>query len=241
VTKTSVTSNLLPSHPARYTKTIVERGAYFLKKYKATDVIDIFAGTGERIATLTDYGWNGEIYAVEIQRKWAIQAPVCVDMHTGDAESLPYRDNAFAAGFTSVTYGNRMADKHRARDKSKRNTYTHVYGEPLELENTGTMHFTGKRKSSMNYCIKTKRCYIELRRILDEDAIFILNVSDHIRKGKRIRTTLWHRLTLQSLGFEVIEEERVYTPRLRQGANHDKRVAYESIIVFRLNKSTKAV
>lgn len=223
-------------HPARYTPSVVEVAADVLKRYGAIDTIDVFAGTCERIVALHDHGWNGDIYANEIQRRWAMQAPASVHVTIGDAERLPYESNRFSSAFTSVVYGNRMSDHHRAKDGSRRNTYTHAYGEELDVENTGRMQFTGKRQSSLQYATKHKRCYIELRRVLADGAIFVLNVSNHIRKGSVVRTTLWHVLALKSLGFEVIEWHRIETPRLRYGANGEKRVKYENVVVFRLNK-----
>jgi hypothetical protein len=100
------------------------------------------------------------------------------------------------------------------------------------------MQFTGKRKSSLAYATKHKRCYVEMRRVLAPGRIVILNVSDHIRKGRVVRTTLWHVLAMKSLGFEVVEWHRVETPRNRYGANGDKRVKYENVVVFRKTANT---
>jgi tRNA G10 N-methylase Trm11 len=228
-------------HPAKYTKGFAERFAEILVRHGARNVIDPFAGVGG-LVEVRDFGYDGVIWLNELEREWAMQTPnddpywsevyVCV----GDAESMYFDDNEFDAAVTSVTYGNRMADHHDAKDGSRRNTYKHALERDLTPGNTGAMHFGTTRKTRFDYCTKHKRCYVELRRVLADGRIFVLNVSDHIRKGRRMRVALWHRLCLQSLGFEVIEEQRVATPRNRQGANGDKRVEYESIIVFRLRK-----
>jgi tRNA G10 N-methylase Trm11 len=230
-------------HPAKYSKGFAKRFAEILVKYGCRHILDPFAGVGG-IVEVHDHGYTGTIVCNEIEEEWALDIlrrnewRACgLSVHIGDAESLPlFWTSWFDAAVTSVTYGNRMADHHDAKDGSRRNTYKHALERDLTPGNTGAMHFGTTRKTRFDYCTKHKRCYIELRRVLVDGAIFVLNVSDHIRKGRRMRVTLWHRLCLQSLGFEVIEEQRVATPRNRQGANGDKRVEYESIIVFRLNK-----
>jgi hypothetical protein len=224
-------------HPAKYSKGFAKRFAEILVRHDRHSVIDPFAGVGG-LVDIRNHGYDGLIFLNELEREWLDMTPLSyhVFLNVGDAASLPFESNAFDSACTSVTYGNRMADHHRARDTSRRNTYTHAIGRDLTPGNTGAMHFGSTRKSRLSYCTKSKRCYVELRRVLADNAIFVLNVSDHIRHGRRMRVTLWHIRCLTSIGFEMIERVDVPTQRNRQGANGDKRVAYESIVVFRLNK-----
>jgi hypothetical protein len=220
-------------HPAPYHPKFLKEFASILGD--APNVIDVFGGIG-RIADLHKHGYTGCIFANELEECWSKQIPDNVVTTIGDSAHLPYPDTTFYSACTSCTYGNRMGDHHNAKDGSKRNTYTHCKGEPLEDGNTGKMQFTGRRKSSLEYCVKHKAIWLEQLRVLKDGATFILNVKDHIRGGKRVRVTLWHRLCLQSLGYELVEHRKVEAPGNRQGANGEKRIPYESILIFRVHK-----
>ena len=74
--------------------------------------------------------------------------------------------------------------------------------------------------------------------MLDNRGRFILNISDHIRKGKVVPVAEWHKETLENLGFSMEYLISVETPRHRFGANNDVRVVFEHIMVFRLDKRT---
>lgn len=214
-------------HPAKYTDRFLPEFAWHLAGRNR--VIDPMGGVG-KLGGIKAHGFDGQVYINELEPEWAVQAPWWCHVTVGDAARLPYLDDYFDGGCTSPTYGNRMADHHNARDGSRRNTYTHAIGRRLQDGNTGAMHW------GRDYCEKHKAIWTELKRVLRDGAVFILNISDHIRRGRRVRVTLWHILCLQSLGFEMVEHRRVPTPRLRYGANGEKRIPYESILVFRLHK-----
>lgn len=216
-------------HPAKFTDTILQLLADILNRYAIRFFLDPFAGVC-KVHEVRRYGWAGYIHCGEMEPEWAVQGLGKVTITVGDSQHLPYLDGMVPCIVTSITYGNRMADKHKARDKSKRNTYTHTIGRQLTPGNTGAMNWGN------DYRAKHVACYMEFVRVLADGKLLILNVSDHIREGRRVRVTLWHILTLKRLGFEVLEHHRVPTPRNRQGANGDKRVPYESVIAFRLHK-----
>lgn len=212
-------------HPAKYTDDFIP---IFADKLKGREsVLDIFAGTC-KIANIKDYGFKGKIYCNEIEPEWAEMGLGKVDsVNVGDAEHLPYKDDFFEAICTSPTYGNRMADHYEAKDGSKRNTYRHSIGRPLDEENTGRMQWGKKYKE------KHKRVWAEAYRVLKTGGILILNIKNHIRKGEEMDVAGWQKETLLSTGFSLTEEIRVPVKGLGFGANADKRVGHEEILIFR--------
>lgn len=125
------------------------------------------------------------------------------------------------------TYGNRMADHFNAKDDSRRITYKHYLGRPLNERNSGRMQW------GMKYRAIHTDVYHECARVLRDDGLFVLNMSNHIRKGEIVDVTGWHIHCLTELGFGVLEHRKIDTPRMGFGQNGKLRVPYESIIVFR--------
>jgi len=136
-----------------------------------------------------------------------------------------FENNSIDAICTSPTYGNRMADSHNAKDASKRITYTHMIGHKLSEGNTGGMQWGEKYRN------KHSDCYKEFNRILKNGGLCIVNISNHIRNGEEIDVVAWHKSELSKL-FRFKEEKKITTPRMGFGQNADKRVHYESILVF---------
>lgn len=181
-------------------------------------VLDPFAGSGkvhslERIVSI----------GIDIESDY-------VAMHEGnslgDATRLPYNGPCFDMVITSPTFGNRMADHHLALDGSKRHTYTHTIGHPLQDNNSGRMQWGTK------YRELHVKAWTEAIRVLVPGGRLILNMSDHVRKGKIMRVTSWHVQVLVELGLDVLSFVQVPTPRMRHGANHNLRCEYESVITF---------
>jgi archaeosine-15-forming tRNA-guanine transglycosylase len=73
----------------------------------------------------------------------------------------------------------------------------------------------------------------EIGRVLSNRGIFVLNVSNHIRKGVEIPVVEWHRDTLLAMGFTIERSIEVPTARLRYGANRATRVGYEHVMCLR--------
>ena len=208
-------------HPAKFNDAILAA----MNRALPTEgrILDPFAGTGRihELATETRSTWG-----VEIESTWA-------DMHyrtlRGDALTLPWIDNTFAAIATSPTYGNRMADKYDGRDGSKRNTYRVALGQDLQPGNSGAMQWGDEYREFH------AKAWTEARRVLKRGGVLVLNMKDHIRKGERQYVTNWHVVHLQTvLGFHEVRAERIPTRGLAFGANHGARVDYEEVVTLLL-------
>lgn len=214
----------LTRHPAKFTNRFMPVFAELLKGYPAA--LDPMAGTC-KLAQIWDHGYEGRIYCNELEPEWALQADERVWLTIGDARQMPYASGSIPAICTSPTYATRMADHHEAKDASRRNTYTHSLGRPLTKGNTGNMNWGD------TYRATHQLIWQECHRVLADGGLFILNISDHIRKGKIIPVTDWHIETLLEYEFVLVEHRKVETPRLRHGANSALRVPFESIVVMR--------
>lgn len=208
-------------HPAKFSDAIMRIIAGTCVDYGITHVLDPFAGTG-RIHQLQSMGITTE--GIEIEPEWANMHP---STKVGDARHTFYPDDHWQAVITSPTYGNRLADSHNAKDGSRRYSYTHTLGRKLHPANSGTLQWGDEYKHFHT------QAWLEARRILKPDGYMMLNISNHIRKGKEMPVTEWHVGMLGSIGFVIAEWMRAETPRLRFGQNHQKRVEYESVILFR--------
>ena len=214
-----------PKHPAVYTDKFIP--IFADKLNGCSNVYDPFAGTG-KIALIKEYGFSGEIYCCEIEPEWTRQFDGVDFWFIGDSAGTKFLpENKFDAICTSPTYGNRMADHFNAKDSSKRITYRHFLGHPLKEENTGRMQWGEK------YQNKHIEIYNELSRVLKVGGKFILNISDHIRKGEIVNVSDWHKNTLIRLGFNVIDDLKIETPRMGFGQNRKLRVSHERIIELR--------
>jgi len=209
-------------HPARFSKALLPLLAAYLRA--GWLVLDPFAGVGG----LARLGFTGARFVLnEIEWNVITQAQGKCRV-VGNALHLPFADETFDAVVTSPTYGNRMADHHCARDASRRNTYYHAFGGVLHADNTGLLHFGAA------YCERHVRAWGEAVRVLKRGGRFVLNVSDHIRGGRRVYVAKWHLDTLRGMGLTLCACHTVKTPRLRWGANRHLRCAAEYIFV--LNK-----
>ncbi len=227
----------MTNHPAQYTNRILE-----LMQELATGItgiaLDPFAGVGNIHKIAHD---KLRTVGVELEEEWAGQHP---DTIRGDATRLPFPQHAFDAVFTSPVYGNRMSDCHNAterckrclgngcdncdqkgRNEYKRLTYTHRLGRKLTEGNAGAMQW-GKQYRDLH-----GKAWQEAVRVLKPKGIFVLNISDHIRKGLVMPVTAFHTATLAQLGIEWKYRIPVETPRMRYGQNHELRVGHEDIYV----------
>lgn len=208
-------------HPARYSPQLFE----IFKELLAgkARVLDPMAGTGVRLLDLCPHACLNEL-----EYPWACQTRRGV---VGDALRLPYPTGYFEMVINSPTYANRMGDTFTDKQpekKYKRNTYTHALGRKLSPNNSGGMQW-GEKYRQFHVS-----AWGEVVRVLADGCVFVLNISDHVRAGKRIPVAAWHRdLLVTQFPFTLVQTHEVTTPRNRQGQNHEARVACEYIYVFK--------
>jgi hypothetical protein len=233
------------THPAKFSKQVLNRFRELLAEHAWTSpVLDPFAGVGKL----------GDIFpdaiGLEIEPRWAAMGATRMKVEVGDATAMRFPDATFGLVITSPSYGNRLADSHNAKDPCKkcdgsglhegkpcrfcrgkglshRNTYTHHLGEPLQRNNTGGMQW-GSEYRRIHLA-----AWAETVRVMQPMAPLFLNVSDHIRAGRRMKVSAWHVRTLLGLGLSFEDVVPVATDRLREGANHDLRVDSEWVFVLR--------
>ena len=207
----------MASHPAKFSDSILE----VLDRLIPQDavVLDPFAGVG-KIHTL-----GRRSIGLEIEPEWATQAEGRTIV--GDALRLPIRDAVVPCVATSPTYGNRMADHHNAKDGSRRMTYTHVLGRTLNRASSATLQW-GEAYRKFH-----EDAWREVYRVLQPNGLFLLNVSNHIRKGQEIPVSEWHLATAVELNFNLESAIKISTPRMRRGENHQLRVEHENVYVLR--------
>ena len=207
-----------PAHPAKYTDALRLTMAQMLKGRRR--ILDPFGGTG-KVFLLEAWLPDAQIEAVEIEPEWAAINPRTTH---GNALDLPWGDGYFDAVCTSPTYGNHMADQSiMATAKYRANL-----GRKLHPDNSGACSW-GPQYRSLHIAAWT-----EARRVLQVGGVFVLNIKNHIRGGVVQPVTEWHVDTLQALGFRMLQHERINTPSMRYGRNSDKRVEYESVVLFEL-------
>lgn len=227
-------------HPAQYTPAVLEAFQTALRGVSGK-VLDPFAGMGNihslQTDTLTTFG-------IEIEPEWAGQHPRTI---LGSALTLPFANNSFDAVATSPVYGNRMSDSHNAQERCKacaeqgcdkcdwsgkrsykRMTYTHTLGRVLHDDNAGVLQW-GPRYKEFH-----REAWAETIRVLKPGGLFVLNCSDHIRRGKIMPVTAWHVSHLTTMGIEWGYRVEVPTPRMRYGQNAHLRVGHEDVFVGRL-------
>lgn len=250
----------MTAHPAKFSAPIVVKIRELLAEYlpRPAVILDPFAGVGG-VHHLAVPGSRWTV-GVEIEREWASQHPGTL---VGDSRFLPFAGRSFDAIVTSCTYGNRMADHHNAQERCKpckgtgeaevmapgglvlgkiacpkcegegrraykRLTYRHQLDRELTPGNSGGMQW-GESYRELHRAV-----YAECRRVVVDGGLFVLNVSNHIRKRNEVDVTSWHLEALRRKGFpEVVAVERVETARMGFGANREARVPFETVAVLR--------
>lgn len=206
-----------PRHPAKFPEPIL---AKLDQLVPAGEILDPFAGVG-RIHQLERA--DRRTWAIEIEAGFIVPHPRTI---RGNALRLPFAAHTFDAIVTSPTYGNRMADRYDGRDGTTRATYRIALGETLHRDNSGAMQWGDE------YRAFHLAAYFEAARVLRPGGLFVVNVKDHVRGGRRQHVVDWHARTLERwLLAELVARVDVAAAGLRYGANHDARLDHETILV----------
>lgn len=202
-------------HPAKFTDEIIEAAAPYLEGYE--NVLDPFAGTG------LVHQLPNRTVGLEIEPEWAEMHPGTV---VGDALNPPFEFHSFDAVFTSPTYGNRFADHHKAKDGSRRRSYTHDLGRTLHENNSGTLHW-GEEYRKFH-----RAAWWQVTYLVRPGGRFVLNVKNHIRKKKEQPVVEWHLTEIIQRGWTLAHIKPIPAKGMRYGENHQARVDHEFLLVF---------
>jgi tRNA G10 N-methylase Trm11 len=207
-------------HPAKFSDNILD----VIKEYVRPEwiILDPMSGTGKLNKIIN----NNNLVLNEIEYEWAMQGKPS-QIINGNALYLPFKDKSFDCIITSCTYGNRLADHHVAKDGSKRISYFHNLGKILHRDNSGQMQYGNQYKTFH------KVAWEESNRVLRNNGIFILNVSNHIRNKKEVYVSEWHLDFIKNLGYSLIEHKKINTHRLKYGSNSDQRVEHENLFIMK--------
>ncbi len=239
-------------HPALFSRELLQPLADTIRGRQS--VVDPFAGTG-RIHVIADLAGVERSTGIEIEPEWAnstiFPGPDRTQIIGDSLRILPtFHAGTFDAVLTSPAYANRMADAHEAKDAckrcrgsgmdgvgecklckgkglSRRNTYRHRLGRQLSDNSTGGLQW------GLEYQELHRAIWLASADVLASGGSFIVNCSNHIRRGHLIDVCGWHRDTLVGIGLIPVDVIHVTTRRQRHGANGDVRVDSEQIIVCR--------
>ena len=178
---------------------------------------------------------------VEIEKPWADQEDRTIH---GDAfvvlQQWVEDGTRFDGIVTSPTYGNRFADKHNAKDDSRRHSYTHDLramtgnsGYVLEENNSGGMYFWTEEYKQFHLALWKLCCDVTR-----PGGKAFINVKNFMRtprgKPQRVEQVVgWHIKALVATGWAAPKLTPVKTPGMRDGANSEARVEAEQIIEVR--------
>lgn len=216
------------THPAQYSPEVLAA----IRDLLDTDVLvhDPFAGAGERLGALCDE-LGIEFSGTEIEAAFIVDPRVA---HGNSTDDLTYPIEPYTI-VTSPVYPNGMADDFDARDGSKRRTYrsalAKLTGKDVSMhpDNQGRWGYRGTplyapaRAVYWSIADRVISCW------QDADAA-IVNVSDFIAKDRQEPVVAgWTRL-LTAAGWDV-SEVPVSTKRWKHGANRDRRVETEVLLL----------
>lgn len=235
----SMPMNTVP-HPAKFSAEILNVIADGLMDWglaPGSQILDPFGGVGyiHELRHPNRGKLSYDTHAIELELEWAIQSSRRGPTWCGDF--FEFADTRllkrlwwpvkFDAVITSPTYGNRMADNHNAKDKSKRITYKHKLGRDLTEGNSGQMQW-GRQYKSFH-----RRAWSRLPKLLVPDCLVVLNVKNHVRLFEEVDVVGWHQETMEENGFEMVHDIEVEVRGMGFGQNRNARAECEHVMVFR--------
>jgi hypothetical protein len=235
------------SHPARFSKEVVDAIVDILRPFcyqvkilrSFAHIHDPFAGTGERLDEIgerLEVSWSG----TEIEPEFIVSPHVVQGDATNPDDYPPFEwEGGALVIVTSPAYPNGMADSWAAQDPSKRKNYRkaleEITGEDRQLHenNQGRYGYRGTGPTSKKR-FEYWRIARDSVKNWDGASMVIVNVSDFIYSKRGVDHTEpvvaeWDNL-LKEFGWQTYRVP-VGTRRMRHGANSDKRVPAEWILV----------
>jgi hypothetical protein len=212
-------------HPAKYSKELLP----YLAKHSYGVCLDIMGGTG-RIGLLKEINpLITKTISNELEKEWAIQGieNKVDEIIIGDAKNLKLSVDCI---ITSPPYGNRMADNFKpSKPSSMRKLYAGDLGRTPSNGSVCCKHF------NRGYEEIIKEIYDNVIKNVQHD-LFILNVSNFIRKFKEVDVISWYLNYFKENGYYLKYRYDIVTRRQRGvGANAHLRVPTEFIGVFSKN------
>lgn len=116
--------------------------------------------------------------------------------------------------------------KCKGHGLSVRNTYRHKLGRPLTEGSAAGLQW-GEPYRALH-----EEVWGNVWLCLEEGGLFVLNVSDHIRKGEVVPVSQWHHDTIISMPFTCVDHVEVGTRRQKMGSNANVRVGHENIFAY---------
>lgn len=210
-------------HPATFSKRHIDAIVELLAPYEISRILDPFAGEGNVHAIADRLG--ADSVGVEIEPEWA-------NLHertiVGDSTAMTATMvGPFDCVVTSPAYGNRMADKHDAKDDSDRATYKHRLGRDLTENNGGGMQW------GEDYRTLHRAVWCRVVELLQPGGLFVLNIKDHVRDGRRVPVSGWHVATLLDLGLKYVDDNGFESKGLGSaGENEHTRIGVEHVYLL---------
>lgn len=214
------------AHPSQYSPEVLTAIAPVLRRFQLP-VHDPFAGTGVRLAALCDQ--LGLPYTgTELVAAFIADGRV----NAGDStDSRTYPEAPFVV-CTSPVYPNGMADHFKASEPEGRHTYRQAlhliqgHDTPLNERNMGRYSVRRGSKSFETYAALA----FEATTWWWPNPV-VLNVSDFYVGDDVFPLVRFWRGLLSGIGYMFAADIEIRTRRQRRGANGDRRVDHELVLV----------
>lgn len=258
---TAITENVAASHPAKWSTPVLEAITAAVENEAdrvghGLSLLDPMAGIGRARLEQATKPYARAVAGVELQPEWCTAGTT-----QGNATRLDFASGLFDGVVTSPVFGNRMSDHHDAKDRcgacggtayrtdpalgvhgsdlhpcptckgsglSWRNTYAHAlrrHGGELVAGSAAAIQW-GPAYRQLH-----RRVLAECIRVVVEDGLLAVNMSNHVREGAEQFVTEWWLNEIILAGCRIREVRRVESRRQRHGANGGVRVDGECLIV----------